>query len=100
MSKAEKLRADFGVQVYAIIHKGGKYWEYSSVKDTAWPPARDTLVSTEKVHTPRVLPNRSIQATFYPVPTTITPDDFKDSKESPSTLSVGTEPERETEQIQ
>lgn len=52
MSKAEKLRADFGIQVYTVIHKGGKYWEYSSVKEAAWPPTRDTLVSIEKTYTP------------------------------------------------
>ena len=45
MRNAEKLRVDFGIQVYTVVHKGDKYWEYRSVDDLTWPPPHDKLVS-------------------------------------------------------
>ncbi|KAG6358148.1 hypothetical protein INS49_014032 [Diaporthe citri] len=46
LRKAEQLRADFGVQAYVVIHRGDRYFTYTSLPDQPdWPPPPTVLVS-------------------------------------------------------
>lgn len=46
LKKAEQLRADFGVQAYVVIHRGDRYFTYTSLPNQPdWPPPPMVLVS-------------------------------------------------------
>lgn len=50
LRKAEQLRADFGVQAYVVIHRGDRYFTYTSLPDQPdWPPPPTVLVSARLV---------------------------------------------------
>ena len=44
IKKASRLRI-WGADVYLVVRYHGRYHEYSSLTDPAWPPTRDQVVS-------------------------------------------------------
>lgn len=78
ISKVDDLHRLFGVDVFFVIQKNGRYYGYISVVNPYWPPNKEQIVSPFANLRRDYL--TSYQERSYPRPDMKTPADFDEIK--------------------
>lgn len=87
LRKSNSLASDAGADVYVLVRRKGKVWEYNFGQCTCWPLSKMELVSLQYI-------NHSVQRTkipriiYSPLPIRKTTKDFEPEIQTKQTPSV------------